>query len=455
MERELKIIIAGGGKVGVTLIKQLSAEGYDLTLIDSNESVIAAAMEKYDVMAVAGNCATMDTLLYAGIEDADLLIAATSADEINLLCCVTAHSINQRLHTIARIRNPEYSEQIYKMSDIFALSLTVNPEKQAAIEIERLLKFPGFMKRDTFAKGRVEIVELKIDAKSRLCNVSLSEMASIVKCQVLVCTVLRNGTATAPGGNFVIREGDRIFVTAPTNNLALLLKNLGIITRRVSRVMICGGGRVSFYLAQLLLKSGITVQIIEKDHDRCLKLADMLPEASIVHGDASDQSLLESEGIYDCSALASLTGLDELNMVISLYGSSCDVPQIITKIGHINTGPITEALPLGSIVSPKELCANIIVRYVRAMQNHTGAAISVHSIADGQVEASEFVVDDTTFHCGEPLKTLRLKKDVLIACITHENFTEIPNGNSLFVKGDTVIIVSGNNITHNINEIFA
>ena len=455
MERELKIIIAGGGKVGVTLIKQLSAEGYDLTLIDSNESVIAAAMEKYDVMAVAGNCATMDTLLYAGIEDADLLIAATSADEINLLCCVTAHSINQRLHTIARIRNPEYSEQIYKMSDIFALSLTVNPEKQAAIEIERLLKFPGFMKRDTFAKGRVEIVELKIDAKSRLCNVSLSEMASIVKCQVLVCTVLRNGTATAPGGNFVIREGDRIFVTAPTNNLALLLKNLGIITRRVSRVMICGGGRVSFYLAQLLLKSGITVQIIEKDHDRCLKLADKLPEASIVHGDASDQSLLESEGIYDCSALASLTGLDELNMVISLYGSSCDVPQIITKIGHINTGPITEALPLGSIVSPKELCANIIVRYVRAMQNHTGAAISVHSIADGQVEASEFVVDDTTFQCGDPLKTLRLKKDVLIACITHENFTEIPNGNSLFVKGDTVIIVSGNNIIHNINEIFA
>ena len=430
MERNLKIIIAGGGKVGAALVKQLSAEGYDLTLVDSSQSVLEAAVEKYDVMAVTGNCATMDTLVYAGVRDADLLIAATSADEINLLCCMTAHSINPKLHTIARIRNPEYSDQIYRMSDLFALSLTVNPEKQAALEIERLLKFPGFLKRDTFAKGRVEIVELKIDSKSRLCNVSLNEMASIVRCQVLVCTVLRNGTATAPGGNFILKEGDRIFVTAPTNDLATLLKNLGIITKRVSRVIICGGGRVSFYLAERLLKSGITVQIVEKDREKCLKLAAMLPEASIVHGDASDQSLLESEGIYDCSALASLTGLDELNMVISLYGNSCGVPQIITKVGHINTGPITDTLPLGSIISPKELCANIIVRYVRAMQNHAGAAFSGHSIADGQVEASEFVVDDTTLHCGEPLKTLKLKKNVLIACITHENFTEIPNGDN-------------------------
>ena len=450
----MKIIIAGGGKVGVTLIRQLSSEGYDLTLIDSEQSVLEATMEKYDIMAVTGNCATMDALIYAGIKNADLLIAATSADEINLLCCMTAHSINPRLHTIARIRNPEYSDQIYKMSDLFALSLTLNPEKQAAIEIERLLKFPGFLKRDTFAKGRVEIVELKITGKSRLCNVPLNDLQTIVKCRVLVCTVLRDGVATAPGGNFILREGDRIFVTAPTNNLATLLRNLGIITRKVSRVIICGGGRVSYYLAQRLLKSGITVQIIEKNYDRCLQLSDMLPEASVIHGDASNQTLLESEGIFDCSAVASLTGLDELNMIISLYAHSCGVPQIITKVGHINTGRITDTLPLGSIISPKELCANIIVRYVRAMQNHTGAAVSVHSIADGQVEASEFVVDDTTLHCGEPLKTLTLRKNVLIACITHGNSTEIPDGNSSFVVGDTVIIVSGNNIIHNINEIF-
>ncbi len=455
MERNLKIIIAGGGKVGATLTKQLSAEGYDLTLIDSSQSVLESILQKYDVMAVAGNCATMDTLVYAGVKDADLLIAATSADEINLLCCMTAHSINPKIHTIARIRNPEYSDQIYKMSDLFALSLTVNPEKQAAAEIERLLKFPGFLKRDTFAKGRVEIVELKIDANSKLRDIPLSEMAAIVKCRVLVCTVLRNGAATAPDGNFILKEGDRIFVTAPTNDLAALLKNLGIITRKVSRVIICGGGRISYYLSQRLVKSGITVQIIEKNYEKCLKLADMLPEVSIVHGDASEQTLLESEGIFDCSAIVSLTGLDELNMIISLYANSCGVPQIITKLGHINTGPITDTLPLGSMISPKELCANTIVRYVRAMQNHAGAAVSVHSIADGQVEACEFVVDETTRHCGELLKDIKLKKNVLIACITHGNVTEIPNGYSSFTKGDTVIIVSGNSIIHNINEIFA
>jgi trk system potassium uptake protein TrkA len=451
----LKIIIAGGGKVGATLIKQLSAEGYDLTLIDSSHSVLESTLEKYDVLAVTGNCAAMDTLLQADIKDADLLIAATSADEINLLCCMTAHGLNPGLHTIARIRNPEYIDQTYKMRNFFALSLAVNPEKQAAMEIERLLKFPGFLKRETFAKGRVEIVELKIEAGSKLCNIPLYEMSSIVRCKVLVCTVLRDGTAAAPDGNFILREGDRIFVTAPTNNLAILLKNLGVITRRVNRIIICGGGRVSYYLAQLLIKSGITVQIIEKDYDKCIQLANALPNASVIHGDASDQTLLESEGISDCSAVASLTGLDELNIIISLYGNSCGVPQIITKLGHFNGSRITDSLPIGSIISPKELCANNIVRYVRAMQNHSGAAISVHSIADGQFEASEFMVDSKTPHCGELLKNIKLRKNILIACIIHGSKTEIPSGDSSFTAGDTIIVVSGNNVIHNLNEIFA
>ena len=455
MEHILKIIIAGGGKVGATLTKQLSAEGHDLTLIDSSQAVLESTIEKYDVLAVTGNCAAMSTLLSAGVMDADLLIAATSADEINLLCCTTAHGLSPKIHTIARIRNPEYTDQILAMRDYFALSLTVNPEKQAAVEIERLLKFPGFLKRDTFAKGRVEIVELKIGGDSRLCNCSLKEMHSIIKCRVLVCAVLREGTACAPDGDFILREGDRIFVTAPTNNLATLLKNLNIITRRVNRVIICGGSRIAFYLAERLLKSGITVQIIEKDYATCLKLADMLPEASIIHGDSSDHTLLESEGIRDCSAVVSLTGMDELNMVISLFAHSCGVPQIITKLGHFSSGHMTNALPLGSVISPKELCAGNIVRYVRAMQNQTGAAVSVHSIADGQMEATEFVADSTTLHCGEPLKLLKLKKNVLIVCITHGSRTDIPNGDSCFYEGDTVVVVSSSFVVHNLNEIFA
>ena len=360
------------------------------------------------------------------------------------------------MHTIARIRNPEYTNQIHEMRHIFGLSLTVNPENQAAAEIERLLKYPGFLRRDSFAKGRAEIVELRIDAKSKLCNVSLIEMYSIVKCKVLVCAVLRGGNAIAPNGNFVLREGDRIFVTAPTNNLATLLKNLGIVTRRVRSVILCGGGRVSYYLASLLEKDGIHVQIIESDRNRCAELAALLPESSIIHGDGTDQDLLNSQGLTNCDALVTLTGVDELNMIVSLYGISQSVPLVITKLGRLDNRNIIDSLSLGSVVCPKDLCCNTIIRYVRAMQKQTGAALSIHSIADGQAEAVEFLVDKNTRNCGIPLKQLKLRSNVLVAIITRGSFTEIPNGDSCFRQGDAVVVVtSGRGILHDLNDIFA
>lgn len=452
----MNIIIAGDGKVGSTLARQLSAEKHDITLIDSNSRVLDSSIEHMDLIGVHGNCASMGVLLQAGVKTADLLIAATSADEVNLLCCTTAHGINPNIHTIARIRNPEYTDQIYQMRDVFALSMAINPEQQAAQEIARLLKYPGFLRRDTFAKGRVEIVELRVDASSKLCNVSLAELPGVVKCQVLVCAVLRSGNAVAPGGNFVLREGDRIFVTAPTQNLTVLLKNLGIITRRARRVILCGGGRVSYYLASMLEKEGVSVQIIEKDHARCIELAAALPESCVVHGDATDQSLLESEGLSECDALVTLTGIDELNMVISLYGTSRSLPQVITKLGHAENRTIIDNLSLGSIVCPKELCCNTIIRYVRAMQNQTGAAVSIHTIADGQAEAVEFLVDDTTRNCGVPLKNLKLRANVLIAGITHGPKTEIPGGSSVFQQGDSVVVVtSGRGVLQQLNDIFA
>ena len=451
----MKIIIAGEGKVGAMLTKQLSAEGYDLTLIDANKKILDASEERYDIMAVQGNCASMEVLVQAGVKDADLLIAVTNADEINLLCCMTAHGINANIHTIARIRNPEYTEQIYKMRNLFALSMTTNPEKQAAIEIERLLKYPGFLKRDTFARGRVEIVELRVDAEHKLCNTALNDLYSIVKCKILVCTVLRNGTAIAPDGNFVLRAGDRIFVTAPANDLTLLLKNLGIIRHKVKRAIICGGGRVSFYLAQILLKNGINVQIIEQNKDRCRQLSNLLPEASIIHGDATKEFLLEDEGVAGCDALVTLTGVDEMNIVISLYGCSCGVPRVVTKLGRLETNKILNSLQIGSIVSPKELCCNDIVRYVRAMKNQTGAALAIHTIADGQAEAIEFLVDGNTKHCGEPLKKLKIKKNVLIVCIIHGTQLEIPNGDSSFDIGNAVIVVTSfDRVLYQLNDIF-
>ncbi len=450
----MKIIIAGEGKVGALLTKQLSAEGYDLTLIDADITVLESSEGRYDVITVQGNCASMETLDQAGVKETDLLIALTNADEVNLLCCMTAHGMNPYIHTIARIRNPEYMEQVYEMRELFALSMMVTPERQAAAEIERLLKYPGFLKRDTFAKGRVEIVELRIDANHKLRNIALNDLDSIVKCKILICTVIRNGKAIAPGGNFVLQEGDRIFVTAPAATLTVLLKNLGIITHKVKRVILCGGGRVSYYLAQALLKNRIDVQIVEQDNERCVQLAKLLPQASIIHGDATKEFLLDNEGISDCDALVTLTGMDEMNIIISLYGSSCHVPQIITKLGRLENNTILDALPLGSIISPKELCCNNIVRYVRAM-NQTGAALAIHTIADGQTEALEFEVDENTLYCGIPLKRLKLKKNVLIVCITHGSQLEIPNGDSSFREGDTMIVVTGvDRVIYQLNDIF-
>jgi trk system potassium uptake protein TrkA len=452
----MNIIIAGSGKVGRSLAAQLSAEGHDLTLIDMNPDVLEAMGSSLDVMCVQGNCAALPTLQQAGIMDADLLIAATNSDELNLLCCTTAHGINPKIHTIGRIRNPEYTQQIYSLKDVFALSLSVNPDRQAANEIERLLRLPGFLHRDTFANGRTNIVELRVSADSKLRDQPLMGLNTIVKCRVLVCAVIRDGQAMIPSGHFVLREGDRIFITAPTANLSTLLRNLGLVAKRARKVILCGGGRVSYYLSQQLCKVGVGVTLIEKDLNRCRELAALLPDVSVIHGDATDQALLESQGIDDCDALVTLTGIDELNMIISLYGTGKNVPQVITKLGRAANRSIAEHLSLGSIVYPRELCSNQIVRYVRAMQNQSGAAVSIHFIADGQVEAIEFTVDDTTENCGKPLKELKLRPNVLLVSITSGAVTTIPNGDSSFRKGDTIVVVtSGRGKLRQINDIFA
>ena len=452
----MNIIIAGDGKVGSALTRQLSSEGYDITVIDTNPQVLEASTIRYDVMSVQGNCISMDTLLSAGVKDADLLIAATSADEVNLLCCTVAHAINPKLHTIARVRNPEYDEQVFKMRDTFGLSMTINPERRAATEIERLLKFPGFLRRDVFANGRTEIVELKIDKNSKLLNVKLMELPNVIKCRVLICAVLRDGQSMVPNsGDFTFREGDRVFVTAPTKNLAALLKNLGIISRRVRSVMICGAGRVCYYLASSLIKSGIEVKIVERSQARCEEIKALLPDVDVILGEAGDLELLESENLRNYDALVTLTGEDELNMIVSLYASSANVPQVITKLSHASNRAIIDTLNLGSVICPKDLVVSNIVRYVRAMQNQTGAAVSVHSIADGQVEAMEFMVDKNTKNCDIPLKHLKPKPNVLIAGITHGAWTEIPNGDSTFHRGDSVVVVTrGDASVRQLNDCF-
>lgn len=451
----MKIIIAGDGKVGSMLTKQLQAEGHDMTLIDNDPDALEQTIEHYDVMSVQGNCASMEVLRNAGIEDADLLITATGEDEVNLLCCMTAHGMNPKLRTIARIRKPEYAESTYSMRKQFALSLTVNPERQTAREIDRLLRYPGFLKRDKFANGMVEIVELRVNQESPLCNEPLNRLTAITHCQVLVCTVLRDGKSAAPSGDFILRDGDRIFVTASANNLSLLLKNLKITTKRIRNVTIAGGGRICYYLTQMLLKEGISVKIIEKEPERCEELADLLPGACVVQGDVSTQDVMEREDICNCDALIAMTGMDELNVILSIYANNFKVPQVITKLGRAENLQILAKLPLGSIVSPKELCCNTITRYVRAMKNKSGAAVTVHSIADGQAEAIEFIVKPETKHTGEKLRDIHLKRNVLIASITRGRTIVFPNGESSFEPGDRIVVVtSENTIIQQLNDIF-
>jgi trk system potassium uptake protein TrkA len=397
----------------------------------------------------------METLKECGVESTDLLIAATGSDEVNLLCAMTAKGINPSIHTIARIRNPEYIKQLYAMRNVFGLSMTFNPEKQAAMEIERLLKLPGFFGRESFVKGKVEIVELRIDAESKLKDVTLSTMYKTVGCRVLVCAVIRDGETVTPSGSCTLREGDKIFVTAPTDNLALLMKNLGIVTHKVKNVVIAGGGTVSYYLAQAL-ENHMDVTIIEKDAERCKKLSETLDKTNVICGDVSSQALLGSERISECDALVTLTGIDEQNIITSLYASKCKVPTVVTKLDIMDDSVIISNMPLGRIICPRKLCCNNVVRYVRAIGNQVGAAVTIHSIADGHAEALEFVVDETTKNCGVPLKNLKLKENVLLVCITRRGVIEIPGGDSFFNVGDSIVVVSSREeVILRLNDIFA
>ncbi len=451
----MKILVAGNGKMGASLTKKLTVEDCDLTVIDQNPGVLESIMEDCDVMGIQGNCASMDTLRDAGVEDADLLIAMTGMDEVNLLCCMTAHSMNPKLHTITRIKNPEYAGQIYTLRSAFGLSMAVNPDRQAASEISRLIKYPGFLKRDTFARGTVEIVELRVREDSKLIGIPLNRLNSVAHCNILVCAAVREGEVTIPSGDFVLKGGDRLFVTGDAENLGVLLKHLGVITRKARRILIAGGSRISYYLAQTLLKYGIDVRIIENNPKRCRELAEDLPDAVVVEGDAGDQKILDKEGIADCDAFVTLTGVDETNIVLSIFGTHRGVPQVITKLSREENVQMLDDLPVGSIISPKDLCTNSIVRYVRAMKNQVGAAVSVHMIADGQVEAIEFILDESTMHCKEPLKNLKLRKNILIACASRRGKPRILTGDSTFDKGDSVIVISaGDSVIGQFNDIF-
>ncbi|MCI5915743.1 MAG: Trk system potassium transporter TrkA [Christensenella sp.] len=438
----MKIVIVGDGKVGYTLTKRLSQEGHDIVVIDNNRSVLLQSQEALDVAVVDGNGASVEVQREAGVGSSDLLIAATSGDETNLLCCMVARKLGCR-HTIARVRNPEYDQQTRFLKDELGLSMVINPEKAAALEIFRLLQYPSFLKRDSFAKGSVELVELKIKENNVLANTRLDQFRTLSNVNALVCAVERGGMVSIPKGSFSLQVGDKLTIATDAGDLVRLIKNLGVYTPKAQHVMIIGGSRTAKYLAQRLISSKVKLTIIEKNEKRCQELSETLPEATIVHGNGTEQGLLIEEGIRKMDAVVTLTGMDEENLIVSMFADYIGVPKSVTKINRTEYNNVYENKGIDSIVSPKLLTTNEIIRYVRAMDDTTGGSVvTLYRIVDGKAEALEFSIKNDAPYNNISLHKLRLKPNILIASIIRARKVIIPSGNDEIRRGDTVIIVT-------------
>lgn len=449
----MKIIIVGDGKVGATLTEHLSKEGHDVVVIDQDPQVVEEMVNQYDVMGISGNGASYSVLMEAGANKANLLIAATSSDELNILSCMVSKKIGAR-HTIARVRNPEYSQQLVFLREELGLSMVVNPEMETATEICRALRFPSAINMETFARGRVELAEIKVQPDSILNGQPLFSLPDRLRVKILVCAVQRDGEIVIPDGNFVIQTGDKIHVTASHAELAAFFKVMGIYKQKARSVLIIGGGKIAHYLALQLLDAGMQVKIIEHDRQRCHELSDWLPKATVIHGDGTDQSLLLQEGIDTVDAVVSLTGMDEENILISMYAQTQKADKVVTKINRLSFLDMLGNMGLDTIVSPKTIAANRIIRYVRAMHNSDGSSVqTLYKLVGGQVEALEFVVSENAKFTGIPLKDLKTKQNVLIACIIRGGKPIIPQGSDTMEPRDAVIVVTANQYLRDLSDI--
>ena len=449
----MKIIIVGCGKVGTTLAEQLNRENHDITLIDCDSEALQSISDSTDVMSVTGNGAVYQVQMEAGIKEADLLIATTNSDELNMLCCLIAKKAGN-CHTIARIRNPEYSAEINYIREELNLSLAINPELAAAREIARLLRFPNAIKIELFAKGRIELLKFLIPKDSILDRMKVMDVVSRLKSNVLICAVERGDDVVIPDGNFEMKGGDKISFIAPHAECADFFRKAGIENNTVNSAMFVGGGKLTVYLAKALADTKIKIKIIEQDEERCRILSELLPHAMIIHGDGSDQKLLLEEGIRQTEAFASLTGFDEENILLSLYAASQSRAKLITKVNKIAFENVINALNLGSVIYPKMLTADIILQYVRAMQNSMGSNIeTVYKIVADKAEALEFRVRGDSPVLGIPLEKLRTRNNLLVACINRNGRIIMPRGKDTLEAGDTVIIVTTHTGLNDLKDI--
>lgn len=438
----MQIIIVGCGKVGMTLAEQLTNEGHNLVMIDTNSTKINTVATDFDVMGIVGNGSSFNVLQEADVEKADLLIAVTGSDELNLLCCLFAKKAGH-CQTIARVRNPLYNKEIGFIKDQLGISMIINPELAAATEIARILRFPTANRIDTFAKGRVELVKFRLKPEYRLDGYTIAEMTAQIKSDILVCAVERGEKVAIPNGNFVLKDNDRLTIIATPKNTSYFFRKVGVVTNQVRNAIVVGGGTIGFYLTKLLSEMKICVHLIETDLSRCEELTEALPNAIIIHGDGSNKNLLMEEGLSNAEAFVTLTNLDEENLFLALYAKKHSNAKLVAKVNKIAFDDIIDELDIDSIIYPKYITADYITRYVRAMKNSIGSNVeTLHRILDNRAEALEFVVRETSEVTDIPLCQLPTKDNLLIGCITRNGINRIPRGNDSIQVGDSVIVVT-------------
>ena len=438
----MKIVIIGLGTIGKTILKSLSSEDHTISIIDEDKDKIESLIEQYDVFGVVGNGACMDIQKEAGMEDADLAMAMTKSDELNVFACLVAKKIGVK-NTIARVRNPEYRQQIIDMKDELGISMIVNPEKDTASEFYYLINLPSVAKIDHFAKGRVSLVEIVAEKGCALIGETLISLGKKLTTKVLVCAVQRGDEVIIPSGNFMIKRGDRIHFTSNANSLRDFLSEINLVTMTLKNIMIVGGNKTSFYLADELSKKKYNIKLIASDKAIAEELAELLPRVTVIHGNGAHHALLLEEGLEAMDAFVALTEVDEENMVISMFANNMKVKKTITQIRSDDLGGILHELGIKNNVSPKDIVANRIISYVRALANKRGSnVLTLYRVVEGRVEALEFFAKKPEKFYDKPLKDLHIKANCLIACIIRKNEVIIPNGNSCIKQGDNVIVVT-------------
>ncbi len=449
---KMKIVIIGCGKVGTSIARELNTSGHDITVVDNNGAAVRRLSESLDVMGIEGNGATYEALSEAGAETADLVIAATARDEVNLYACLMARAAGVP-HTIARVRSPEYTDDLYRVKDQLRLSMSINPELTEAIEISRLLRFSGALEIDSFAKGAVELIKVLVPPNSPLCDKKISQIDTL-KGRVRICTVERGNEVYIANGETRIKAGDKASIVAKPEIAAKFFKKSGFNIGRSRDVILLGGGKVSFYLAQRLIKSGANVKIIERNEQRCNLLSSMLHDAMIIHGDCMDQELLLSEGIESADGVAALMDYDEENILISLYIKSVSHAKIITKINNESFDTIIGNLGLESVISPKTLTGEYIARYIRAMQNSLGSNVeTLYRLHEDRVEALEFRAKSNSRTVDTPLMQLDLKDDLQVICISRGGKIILPQGSDVIKPDDSVVVVTKHKGLSDLNDI--